>query len=338
MRARHLLSPGPALAFVLLAAAACTTPDKAGLEEYAPKSPEAAIEAVSLSASDNDNFDPDRVGTEFPDTTEQVAVWYRWDNANSGTKVGILWSKDGQVVLEQGDTLVKVSGASAFILKLAAGSKLPSGNYQVELLEAGVAVTAIPFKVGAGSGERSESEPTAAAKGDATAPVASAEADSAAPPEAASEEPSPAEVRPAEEPPVPAAVAEPESTSAQVAARETKWPGIVAEITEFARKGNTLTAKLRFTNKGSKKVRPDFYYTDTYVLDADNKKYEVLKDDKGNYLGSLGTGYNNWWGEYIDPGASQTVWMRFPAPPAGVNVMTLQLPGIEPFEDVHVQN
>jgi len=154
MRARDTHWPGCyAFLLALLTLGGCTSPDKVALKEYAPKSADADIEAVSLSASSNDTFDPTRVGTEFPDTTQQVAVWYRWGKADSGKKVGIRWSKDGEVVLEQADTLAKVSGASAYVLKMAAGSKLPVGGYQVELLENGVAVTKIPFKVGSGGTE-----------------------------------------------------------------------------------------------------------------------------------------------------------------------------------------
>lgn len=323
------------LAFVpaLLALSACTTPDKVALEEYAPRSADADIEAVSLSASDNDTFDPERVGTEFPDTTKQVAVWYRWDDADSGKKVGIRWSKNGEVVLEQGDTLAKVSGASAYVLKMAAGSKLPIGDYQVELLEDGVAVTKIPFKVGSGG------EPTEAATAGATEsePAGSAGSETAQPEEPA-EEPAAAE-------PVATPLAEAVSTAASAPgssgfpeAQPTKWPGITVQVTELARKGKNLNAKLRFTNSGTERVRPAFYYAGTYAIDANNQKYEVLKDDKGTYLGSLGTGYPNWWGEYLDPGATVLVWMRFPAPPAGVNAVTLQVDGMEPIEDVQIQN
>jgi hypothetical protein len=348
MRARNtLLSRRFAFGSALLALSACTTPDKVALEEYAPKSPDADIEAVSLSASDDDTFDPERVGTEFPDTTKQVAVWYRWDEADSGKKVGIRWSKDGEVVLEQGDTLMKVSGASAYVLKMAAGSKLPIGDYQVELTENGVAVTKIPFKVGTSGGAGSESEMGAAAaeEGDAAAPVATAEAASeATPEEPPASEPAAAEPA-AEEPPAEAAAVEPQTATAQVgrpagvlATQETKWPGVVVELTELARKGNSLYAKLRFTNKGTKEIRPDYYYRDTYVLDESNKKYEVLKDEKGAYLGSVASGYTNWWLESIEPGASRTVWMRFAPPPAGVKVVTVQVGTMEPFEDVRIQN
>lgn len=341
----------------LLALSACTTPDKVALEEYAPQSPDADIEEVSLSASENDTFDPERVGTEFPDTTKQVAVWYKWDDADSGKKVGIRWSKDGEVVLEQGETLAKLAGASAYVLKMAAGSKLPIGDYQVELLENGVAVTKIPFKVGdPGTSEVATGEVDGTARPEAAAEAGEeTEAGSAAEVPVAAEpagelpvEDLPAGAQPAtEEAPAEVAALAASGTAPVVAvagrgvgslaAQETEWPGVVVELTEFARKGQALNAKLRFTNKGDKKARPDFYYRDTYVLDENNKKYEVMKDEKGGYLGSVSSGYNYWWGEDIQPGASRAVWMRFQAPPANVRTMTIQVGTLDPFEDVQLR-
>lgn len=127
---------------------ACDSPDPSGLKEYAPRSPGAAIQAVSLSSSHDDKFSPDRAGTEFPDSTRQVAVWYRWDRAPAGKQVGIRWSKGETPVLEQADTLGKPSGESVYVLKLSAGSRLPRGEYQVELFEDGTSVSRIPFRIG----------------------------------------------------------------------------------------------------------------------------------------------------------------------------------------------
>jgi hypothetical protein len=267
--------------------------------------------------------------------------------------VGIRWSKDGQVVLEQGDTLAKASGASAYVLKMSAGSKLPVGIYEVELLEDGVAVTKIPFKVGEPSGEAgvgaatgqvpepvsgegdavesgeagTESTGDTASAGDQVA--AGAETDSAV----ATAEPSTDTAPAADEPGTAEAAADPALVSQQ-----TKWPGVLAEVTEFRRKGNALTAKVRFTNRGTKRAQPDFYYGETYLLDANNKKYEVIKDEQGRYLAALHSGYSDRWYDSIDPGASQTVWMRFSAPPATVKTATLQVPGMEPFEDLSIQD
>jgi hypothetical protein len=327
-----------ALAAAVMVLSACTTPDKTALDEYAPKSSDAVIEAVSLSASDNDTFDPNRVGTEFPDTTKQVAVWYRWKGADSGKKVGIRWSKAGNVILEQGDTLANASGASAFVLKMAAASNLPVDDYQVELLEDGVGVTTIPFKIGTDA----ETAEAAAAPSNDDDVAAEAKPAPAEEPEQepAAVEPQAAEAAaeaPGEEVPT-TPTAAPSAGGAFPAAQETKWPGVTVQVTEFARKGKNLNAKLRFANNGTKQVRPGFYYTGTYLLDADNRKYEVLKDDKDRYLGSLHTGYKDWWGETIEPGSSLLVWMRFPAPPPEVNMLTVQLDGMDPIEDVPIQN
>lgn len=331
-----------ALVIVVLTLGACTTPDKTALKEYAPKSADADIEAVSLSASDNDTFDPERVGTEFPDTTKQVAVWYRWNEGDSGKKVGIRWSKAGEVVLEQLDTLLETSGASAYVLKMAAGSKLPIGDYQVELTENGVAVTKIPFKVGEGGSGGEEVAATPADAGAETeeqeepAPAATAaepSGDTTLVAEAAAE-PAAEAATPVAQPTTPP----PSSGGAVLGSHETEWPGVVVELTELVRKGKTLNAKLRFTNKGTTQVKPDFYYRDTYVLDEDNKKYEVLKDEKGGYLGSVSTGYTYWWGEKMEPGATRVVWMRFAPPPAGVKTVTVQVGTMEPFEDARIQN
>ena len=86
------------------------------------------------------------------------------------------------------------------------------------------------------------------------------------------------------------------------------------------------------------RAQPDFYYSESYLLDGNNRKYEVLKDDQGRYLAALRSGYGDRWYDGIEPGASQTVWMKFSAPPAGVTTVTLQVPGVEPFEEIAIQD
>ena len=66
-----------------------------------------------------------------------------------------------------------------------------------------------------------------------------------------------------------------------IATQETNISGVVADVTEFRRKGNTLTAKVRFRNTGTAKAEISFEYTATYLLDTEaGKKYEVLKDER----------------------------------------------------------
>jgi hypothetical protein len=124
-----------------------------------------------------------------------------------------------------------------------------------------------------------------------------------------------------------------------IASQESNWPGIVADVTEFRRKGSTLTARVVFRNQGSEAAEPDLHYNQAYVMDLDaGKKYEVLRDEKGAYIAALHTGYGNRWYQKLQPGARTTIWMKFPAPPPEVKSATLQLPGLPPFEDLPIQD
>jgi hypothetical protein len=139
--------------------------------------------------------------------------------------------------------------------------------------------------------------------------------------------------------PIAAVAATPASAGAVLAREETKWKGIVAEVTEFRRKGNTLTAKVRLRNQGTAASEPDIYYNQVYVMDAaGGKKYEVLKDEKQVYIAALHASYPNRWYQNIQPGEDVLIWMKFPAPPAAVKAITLQLPGVPPFDDLAIQD
>lgn len=115
--------------------------------------------------------------------------------------------------------------------------------------------------------------------------------------------------------------------------------GLVAEVTEFKRRGNTLTAKVRYRNPGAEGVTMDVEYGKSYVLDAaGGRKYEVLRDDAKNYIAAIASGYTDrFWGT-IEPGEQKLVWMKFPAPPPEVKVATLQVDEAPPFDDLPIQD
>jgi hypothetical protein len=128
-------------------------------------------------------------------------------------------------------------------------------------------------------------------------------------------------------------------STAALASQETNWSGVTADVTEFRRKGNTLTAKIRLRNQGSKESQAEIHYNESYVMDAAaGKKYEVLKDENGAYIAALRSGWKDRWYEELKPGESQSVWMKFPAPPPDVKSVTLQIPGVTPFEDLSIQD
>lgn len=147
-------------------------------------------------------------------------------------------------------------------------------------------------------------------------------------------------VRPAAAQDAPAAGAQPAAAKGSIlASEETNWPGVVLEVTEFRRKGNTLTAKVRLRNDGAEKMGAQVVYTDVYVMDAAaGKKYEVLKDEKGSYIAALNVGWQDRWSDDLEPGQQATLWAKFPAPPAEVTSLTLQIPGAPPLEDLPIQD
>jgi hypothetical protein len=146
-----------------------------------------------------------------------------------------------------------------------------------------------------------------------------------------------APVAPASAPP--AATATAPAAAAALASQRTNWPGIVADVTEFRRKGSTLTARVVLRNQGNVDSEPDVHYNESYVMDAGaGKKYEVLKDEQGNYIAALRTGYRDRWHQSLPPGGTYTIWMKFPAPPPDVKAVTLQISGVPPFEDLAIQD
>lgn len=156
-----------------------------------------------------------------------------------------------------------------------------------------------------------------------TAPAASATSEAA--PAAASATSAPAAAAPA--------------ATGAIATQETNWKGVSAAVTEFRRKGNTLTAKVHVVNHGMERPEVAFKFDEVYLIDTGaGKKYNVLRDEKGAYIASLRSGWEDRWYDNMQPGDSYLLWMKFPAPPADVKVITLQLPGAPPFEDLTIQD
>src|SRR5205807_6977229 len=126
--------------------------------------------------------------------------------------------------------------------------------------------------------------------------------------------------------------------TASLQSQETNWPGVTAEVTEFRRKGNSLTAKVRLINKGSGNPDMQIFWNEVALIDAaGGKKYEVLRDEKGAYISSIREGWPDRWSTRMQPATSQVIWMKFPAPPPEIKTITLQIPQMPPFDDLQIQ-
>ena len=125
----------------------------------------------------------------------------------------------------------------------------------------------------------------------------------------------------------------PETPSDALASHLTDWDGVVADVTEFRRKGNVLTALVRLRSQSTQIQVIEVFFDSIYVIDeASGKKYQVLRDEKGTPIASSGAA------EGIVGGATKLMWMKFPAPPPEVRKATLALMKMQPFEDLPIQD
>lgn len=135
----------------------------------------------------------------------------------------------------------------------------------------------------------------------------------------------------------------PESGATKSAAQkaDTEWDGVSVELSPVTRgDGDTITIKFKYINSGSKAANItslgqfsgyDNIAAKVYYVDGKNKKkYLVVKDAEGNAVAS------NLKNVEIEAGASRGGWAKFPAPPAGVDKITVYLPGAPPFESVTI--
>jgi hypothetical protein len=117
------------------------------LPQFAPKSADAAIKDVSLCSSETSQFDPRKIGTTFRLGVKNVVVWYRWEGSPMGRRIDVRWSREGKVVLTQGENVDEASGESSWTLAMSGGGPLPAGGYRAELIEDEKTVTTIPFQI-----------------------------------------------------------------------------------------------------------------------------------------------------------------------------------------------
>ena len=125
----------------------------------------------------------------------------------------------------------------------------------------------------------------------------------------------------------------------QVIAEGELATGESVKITQLKRtSGDTITLKFVVRNvvSGDTPVEVfggDWYSWDlrnVFLLDVPNKKkYFILKDSAGQALSSRGN-------SRIKPGEQRTLWAKFPAPPATVSSITVEIPTAAPFDDLPI--
>jgi len=75
-----------------------------------------------------------------------------------------------------------------------------------------------------------------------------------------------------------------------------------------------------------------------YIVAEKNKKFHALKDSKGKWLADpvkYGA-HSAWYSSRVPAKGKSIIWIRFPAPPEGVEKVDLSMQSIVPFDSLEI--
>ncbi len=131
------------------------------------------------------------------------------------------------------------------------------------------------------------------------------------------------------------------SLAASAAALQTQYHGSGAEVDVIKAQvaGDVLTVVVRYRNDSGSGLEENSPLEEVYYIDpAENKKYQVLKDENGKWIanpvnnnGRIGVVCRDW-GFKLESGAATVMWFKFPAPASGADAVNFVLPNVTPFD------
>lgn len=125
-----------------------------------------------------------------------------------------------------------------------------------------------------------------------------------------------------------------------LATQELDVEGVVAEVIQSVRKGDTLSVRVRFRNTGTAPAKILLagggvsYHNANYIVAGDTK-YDIMRDTEGHVIATPRDG-GGWLEATIRPKATFSWWAKYPAPPASQKSYTLFLKVGPPIEDVPI--
>ncbi len=108
------------------------------------------------------------------------------------------------------------------------------------------------------------------------------------------------------------------------------------DITKAQVIDNVLTVVFVFRNTSGAKARIKMNPSEIYYIDStQNKKYHILKDEKGAFIMAPSLYYGNL-ELHVEADKMKLAWIKMPAPDAGVETININLPGALPFEKLNI--
>lgn len=115
--------------------------------------------------------------------------------------------------------------------------------------------------------------------------------------------------------------------------------GLEVDLVRAGVTGDIFTAELRYRNPTDKPVVLLIPIDEvSYIDDASSRRYSVVKDQAGVYMAApLNPMKKTLLQTAVMPKKSETVWFKFPAPPAGSRTVSINIPQVGPFDGIQVQ-
>ncbi|WP_428151051.1 hypothetical protein [Brevundimonas sp.] len=115
--------------------------------------------------------------------------------------------------------------------------------------------------------------------------------------------------------------------------------GVQVALNRVQVTGDVLTVQTTFTNPGTSGAGMRFSVEEVSVIDDTTaQRYGVLRDATGRWQASpLQDATSNFVSFGVSQGGgSEVVWFKFPAPPATSQTVSINIPGVGPFDGVPV--
>lgn len=114
--------------------------------------------------------------------------------------------------------------------------------------------------------------------------------------------------------------------------------GVQVALTRAAVTGDVLTVQLTYTKPTEGSAGSRFSVEEVAVIDdATAQRYGVLRDATGRWQASpLQDPTSAFVSFGISQGGTEVVWFKFPAPPATSPTVSINIPGVGPFDGVAV--
>lgn len=136
------------------------------------------------------------------------------------------------------------------------------------------------------------------------------------------------------------------SPAGVLASTDGETPNVTLDVTQLKRdRGNTITLRFTVRNGSSESLAFSSNWMGDHQISSDyravggihlldpvnNQKYFVVRDSERTCVCSRDV-------QDLAPGQSVNLWAKFPAPPAGVEAVTIVVPHFIPMDDVRIQS